>query len=209
MKKAFTLVELLIVMIIIWVLLYSVRWIFSYKNVEQVKFDTCYIHTYWKITKFMQEALLQKMYFFSWSYHKLWKYTINFDVSKQKLIFMYSWSDKKYKEEFLYSWDWLDNIHDCYTKSYVTKFSWSSLKLDINPWLQKKYIWDEAIKMSSWWTVLPLSTSWNVVFSYCEDRAWKHCKQKYKLSILPSVYVVKSYYCEKINTGGVCVSWSK
>ncbi len=209
MKKAFTLVELLIVMIIIWVLLYAVRWIFTYKNVEQVKFDTCYIHTYGKVTNFMQEALLQKMYFHSWEYKKIGLYTMHFDVTNQKLKLTYSWSTDKYTSEIIYSWNWIDKINDCYTETYVTKLTWSNLEFKINPWLQKNYIWDESVKMFSWGTQTSLALSWNIIFSYCEDKAWKHCKQKYKLSILPSVYVVKSYFCKKIDWNWKCVKWTK
>ena len=207
MKKAFTLIELLLVVSIVWLLIYSIRWFFSYKDVEHMKFDTCYIHTYWKVTNFMQEALLQKMYFYSGEYRKIKLYSINFDVSNQKVDFIYSWDNKKYINSIVYSGEWVDRINDCYTTTYVTKLTWTNLRFDINPGLQRKYEWESSVKMFSWWNMLALSSSWNVIFSYCEDKAWKHCKQKYKLSILPWVYVAKSFFCKTIDKDWICIDW--
>jgi len=207
-KKAFTILELLIVMSILGILMYYMKWIFSYKNVEQVKFDTCYIHTYSKLNKFMQDAFLQKMVY-SWdNLEKVGLYTIKFDTTNQKVDFIYS-GNELITESILYSWNWTDNINDCYTKSYHTFLSWNDLKIDINPWLQAD-INDTPVKIYTWNSTTPISSSssWSMYLYYCQ---WDDpCLEKYKINIIPSTYLLVSSYCKSVDTNTwKCREWSE
>jgi len=202
-KKAFTLIELLIVIIIIWLLMYSLKWTFSYKNVEKVKFDTCYIHTYSKITNFMQDALLQKMIYTWNNLTGVDLYTIKFDVTNQKLELIYSGSTKITKT-LAYSWV-LRSADDCYTKTYHTKLSWNNLKIDIKPGLQAD-INDSPVKLFTWSNTNFTTKSWSVDLWYCQ---WFDCKQKYRLTFIPSTYLLTTKYCIKLKNDGTCEKWSE
>jgi len=204
-KKAFTLVELLLVVSIIWILMYSLKGIFSYKNVEKIKFDTCYIHTYSKINTFMQDAFLQKMVYSWWTLRKVDLYSIFFDKNNQKIDFIYSW-DYKVIKSISFTWLWIDSTNDCYTKSYHTFLSWDNLKIDINPWLQAD-INDTPVKIYSWTTLIKASWSWNMYLYYCQ---WNNCLEKYRFTIIPSTYLLSTSYCEKVNfTNWKCELWSE
>jgi len=206
-KKAFTLIELLIVISIVGMLIYSMRWLFSYKNVERVKFDTCYIHTYSKLGKFMQDAILQKMYFSWTSYKKPLLYEIRFDIPNNKLLLSYSWENDKYVESINFSGVDVDNVNDCFTKTYHTKLSWDDLKIDILPWLQAD-INDSPVKMYTWDTnLLPVNSSWTVFMYFCQ---WNMCLDKYKFTFIPSTYLLITSYCMKRDTNTLkCIKWSE
>jgi len=210
LKKAFTLLELVIVISIIWLILYYVKWIFSYKNVEQVKFDTCYIHTYSKINKFMQDAFLQKMVY-SWNDLKdVDLYTIKFDVTNQKIDFVYSWNNVV-TDTIAFSWPWTDNENDCYTPSYHALLSWENLKIEIKPWLQSD-INDTPVKIYTWNSTTPIATnsSGTVYLYYCQWNGNNLCLEKYKINIIPSTYLLVSSYCKSVNTDtGKCREWSE
>jgi len=203
MKKAFTLIELLIVIILIWLLFWFFKNSFSYKNVEEQKFDTCYIHTYSNLTNFMEQALLQKMVYTGNKLTGVNSYVIDFDVNNQKLNLIYSW-DTKIVKTIAYSWAYEDE-NGCFTKSYRAKLSGYNLKLKINPGLQAD-INDSPVKLYTWNSTNFTTNSWSIDLWYCQ---WTDCKQKYRFVFVPSTYLLLTKYCIKLSNNGTCSKWSQ
>lgn len=212
MKKAFTLMELLIVVIIISLLIWAIGKMFSYKQVNTLKYDTCVLHVKWKLDNFFQNAILQKAVYTGWEWKKVNAYVVKFDKDNQEINFIYSWTNVK--EIIKLSWTWFDKINDCFAPWYYTKLSWENLKVIIKPWLQVDnssdgdawiilYTWSSFSNKASNWA------TWWVSFYYCEG-SWSSlkCFEEDKIIIDTKVNTIKSYFCKK-KRENPCISWSE
>lgn len=213
MKKAFTLLELLLVVVIVWVLMWAMQNMFSYENVNKLKFDTCYLKTHWLLSSFKQEALLQKSVRTWWNLVWSDKYIVLFDSKNQKIEFVYSWA--WVKKTINYSWSWSDTENDCYNTTYNTRIWNSNLKAVFQAWFQTSNTTDNssAMQIFSWDnfdTRIQNSWTWEIFFYYCKGK-WvsAKCSQLYKIIIEPKVQLFKSFSCKSLNSDWRCKEWNK
>jgi len=210
MKKSFTLLELLIVVIIIWMLILAMKKIFSYKNIDFLMYDTCYLNINWKLDNFFQQAILQKSIYTWDKWEKVDEYNVFFNVNNQKIDFVYSWSFWQFSKSISLTWDWFDRKTYCFSPSYHTKLSWQNLKISIKPWLQidNNAFWDAWIVLFTWDSFSNKITNWTtwwVSFYYCE---WNWCFERDKIIIDTKVNLIKKFFCKKKNEN-TCISWSE
>lgn len=207
MKKAFTLLELVIVIWLLWLLIGSLWKVFSYKNVNPIKYDTCYINITWKLDNFLQDAILQRSVYTWYEWKKVDNYTIIFDVNNQKIDFIYSWA--WVKETIHLNWTWEDRQYDCFTTSYHTLLSWDELKIDIKPWLQvdNQAWWDSWMIVYKNWTKLNNGSTWWVNLYYCEW-SWWNCYERNKIIVDSKVQLFKKYFC-MVWDKNPCPKWSE
>ena len=200
-SKAFTLLELLIVIIIVWILIWTIGSIFSYKNIDRLNFDTCYVNIYGKLNWFFQEALSQRWVYTGDMYRTPSFYNIVF--TGQELDLIYSWL--KVKKIFFY-WNWEDNINKCYTPTYHTFISGDITKVQIRAGLQVDTSTTEhsPMELYSGNELLPAYKTGVVYFYYCDHPSNTNCLQKYKIVIDPRSYMFKSYFCQKMWTNWKC-----
>lgn len=216
MKKGFTIIELLIVVIIIWLLIWALKPMFTYKNVDRLKYDTCYLHINWKLDNFFQSAILQKSVYTWDKWRKVNTYWIKFDVTNQKIDLIYSWTQIWWNiiKSIDLNWTWFDKENDCFTPSYHTKLSWENIKVIIKPWLQvdNKADWDAWIVLYTWSSFSNKANNWAtwaVSFYYCEW-SWTQlkCYERNKIVIDTKVNLIKKYFCKK-KRENPCASWSE
>lgn len=213
MKKAFTLIELLLVVLVLWVLMWAMKNMFSYENVNRLKYDTCYLKTYWFLSNFNQQALLQKSVR-TWDV-LTWvnQYEIIFDNEHQKIEFIYSWASSK--KVFNYSWDWTDIENDCYNTTYHTKIWDWNLKVIMQPGFQTTnatgslspmqiYSWDNFN------TAIPNSWTWEIIFYYCKWTSDAQCSELNKIVVEPKVQMFKTFFCKSLDDNREkCDKWSE
>ncbi len=210
MKKAFTLFELLIVIWIIWLLVGSIWQMFSYKNVNPIKYDTCYVNINWKIDNFLQDAILQKSVYTWSSWNKVSSYDLFFDINNQKINFVYSWA--WVVDTINLNWTWEDSKYDCFTNTYNTLLSWENLKISMSPWLQ--------VDNNAWWNAWMIIYTWSsfnnsvlngwtwwVNLYYCEW-SWWNCYERNKIIVDSKVHLFKKYFCKNEKEIS-CSNWSE
>jgi len=208
-SKAFTMVEMLVVVLIISMLIILVRGLFSYRNIDRVNFDSCFIKTYSKIDKFFQEALSQKSVYTWGSYKTPDYYNVIFDYTEQKLLLSYSWLKT---EGINFVWDGEDDKNKCYTISYHTYISWDISKVKIKAWLQVDTASTSEAPMELYdknGSLLSASQTGGVSFYYCEWVTNNNCLEKYKIEVDPRSYLFKTYFCLKLKNDWSCEKWSE
>jgi len=212
-KKWFTLIEMVIVVIIIWIVSWSLWKMFTYKNVTRSKYDTCYIHINSNISSFFQYWLLQRQVYSGNKYEKVKNYQILFDVNNQKVSLLYSWTNQK--KEYILSWDFVDNIDDCHWRQYHTLISWGNLKVVINPWLtpdqwKQEWIWMKLYTWDNFENKLQDGSTWVIYFYYCPGVWTLWCLEKNKIEVDTRAALFKSYFCKKVDIKTwICKKWSE
>ena len=206
MKKGFTLLELLIVVIIIWLLMLSFKNMFSYKDINRLKYDTCNVHINWKLDNFFQDAILQKSIYTGNKWKKVDDYSIIFDIDNQKIDFIFSWSQIWWKviKTIHLNWTWFDEKNDCFSPGYHTKLSWENLKVEIKPWLQvdNDANWDAGIILYTWSSFENKAKNWAtwwVILYYCEW-SWWNCFERNKIVIDTKVNLIKKFYYQRCSS---------
>jgi len=209
-SKAFTLIEILIVVLIIGVISAAIWKFFSYRDVDRMNFDSCYIKTYWSIDSFFQQALSQKWVYTWWDYKVPVYYNLVFDKDNQKLELQYSGLNVVKTIDFF--WTGIDDKNKCFSPTFHTFLSWNISKVQIKPWLQvdNSVSSDAAMVLYSWDNKLPSTSTWEVIFSYCTSVSNANCLQKYRLIVDPRTYMFKSYFCVKVDLDNwKCLKWSQ
>jgi len=201
LKKAFTLLEILIVVIIVWFLMSAIWKLFTYKDIDRLKFDTCYIKIYSSIDKFFQEAITQKWVYTGWTWQSVSWYNISFNPWENKITLIYSWTWVE-KVFILNSLIWEDDKNWCYTKTYHTLLSWGQIEVKIKPWLEvdNSSTAESAMMIYSWWVQQPNWSNATILFLYCPNKvsnSW--CLEKYKIKINSKSYLFKSYFCKTVD----------
>ena len=202
-SAAFTLLELLLVVFIIGIIVWSIGKIFSYKDVDRMDFDSCYVTVYGKLDKFFQESLSQKWIYTGGIYKTPNFYDIIIDKTNQKIQFLYSGLDTKV---ISFYGTGKDDINKCYSPTYHTFISWDITRAQIKAGLQVDTSTTEhsPMELYSGNELLPAYKTWVVYFYYCDHLSNINCLQKYKIEIDPRSYMFKSYFCKKLWTGGKC-----
>lgn len=214
MKKAFTVIEIVIVVLLIWLISSALWAIFSYDNVSSSKFDTCYLRVISQMDKFFQESLLQKLVY-DWSnLTGVIQYDIKFNQDEQKIVFLYSWANVK--KIFQLSWNWYDAKHDCFSAKYKTMISGWNLRVSLRPWLgvDNKIQWNAWMSLYTWNnfnSLVPMWESKDIYFSFC-FWSWTSsvCEEKYKLTVDSKVQLFNKYICQKNDSSTrECLKWGE
>jgi hypothetical protein len=201
MKKAFSLLELLIVVIIIWVLMTALWKMFSYRNLDKVNFNTCFVKIYSKFDNFFQEAISQKGVW-TWNSYKVpvfydlffWSGEIKFYYSGLKTSIIYL------------DGSWVDNKNKCFNNSFYSKLSGNidkilikaGLQTDDSIWAESPMvIYDDNQKKLTWYFDLLFCNRNNV------------CIPKYRFVFDSRTYSFSSFFCTKIWLTWTCFNWSK
>jgi hypothetical protein len=173
MKKrffCFTIFEILIVILIIWLLFWAIKQIFTYKQRDFLKANTCVNTIVWDVTNYFYSALTSK-WIKTWNiivYPK--RYIIVFSGDDQKVVLSYfSWDDTNgstwdYKIYNLTGSD--ENSPDediqywCYSNKYYVYLSWN-LSVVMQPWLEW-WSWRKGILINGqeW------NKTWEVYFKF-------------------------------------------
>jgi len=208
MQKAFTLLELLVVVIIIGVIVWAVWRLFSYKDADRLNFDTCYITVYWKIDKFFQEAISQQGAYTGGVYKTPDFYNIIFDKTNQQINLVFSGYTTG---TIVFHWEGEDTINKCYSPTYHTYFSGDISKIQIKAGLQVDTSTTEHSPMELYEgnSLLPAYKTGVIYFYYCDHPSNVDCLQKYKIEVDPRAYLFKSYFCKTLNSDWTCKVWSE
>ena len=172
LKKWFTIIELLVVVIIIWMLMRSFWGLFTNNNKDKLYYYTCSEKLYWEFNKFITDALTQKSVYSWWinDFISPSHYIINADENQQKVVFYYSWA--WVKKTFYLTGSGEDGNNYCWTKIYFTKLDISnsnSLWIKFNPWLIDWYSKTDAwFGIYTWTDFNSLwAFTWEIILSYC------------------------------------------
>jgi len=213
MKKWFTLMEIVLVLIIIWLISAAIWKMFSFKNTYRFKYDTCYIRTISDIDNFFEKALLQRQVR-TWDvYTWVNNYNVIFNTDKQYMALVYSW---------VWTWklinyvgSWIDNLNQCYYSPYHTYISWNNMKVVIQWWLSLSQNWNsskQAMALYTWNNSTPwkIGSTWEILFYRCDSPWTWDCYEKNKIIVDTKTYLIKNYFCKKLNLNTwKCEIWSK
>ncbi len=139
LKKAFTLLELLIVILLISLLMASIRQIFTYKQRDFIKANWCVANIVWKSLNYFYSALTSKWLFTWWKLYFPKKYLLVLSGwNIQKVSFLFStWGDNKIYNIISLTGNWEDNKYGCFSSKYYVKLS-GDLSILMTPWLESK-----------------------------------------------------------------------
>ena len=138
MKKAFTLLEIIVVVIIIWLLLASMSNVFEMKDRDLIRSKTCVDSSFWTIKNFFDMASTWKGVY-TWTdivYPE--SYIINFNTDEDNIELTYSWNDTWTYESIIFNNDdWVSSDY-CYdnTRWYHIQLSWDISEIKVSRLLQ-------------------------------------------------------------------------
>ncbi len=213
MKKWFTIFEMLLVVVIMWILMAAFKDFFLNKDKNKIYFDTCVSRTYGQINTFLWDAMTQKMVYSGTNYLSPEMYKISFDENGQRLILSYdfSWSISMVSKIMLFSGSKnRDNLNKCWEWGYFTKIK-NTLEVKIRPGLQQGLIaWKDAGAFSIEKSGNAVITG-DVIFSLCEGS--NNCMEKTKIIFDKRSFNIDKKTCLKnTRTDGNaedCNKWSK
>lgn len=138
-KNWYTLIELLLIVIVIWILTATFRNKFEPKNKDILYWETCVNNIYWDISSFVNNALTSKN-ILSWVERiSPEQYYININPQDNSIILKY----KKPNDNTDYilkslhlTWDMPPNYY-CQNNLYTMILSWNETNVIINKWLKE------------------------------------------------------------------------
>jgi hypothetical protein len=140
-KRWFTLIELLIVIILLWVLMVSFSRIFQIKNKDVLYWEACTNNIYWDISNFLYSAISSKA-LFSWSNKTFPEYyNIEFNLTQNSINFSYStgstWANPQIQNRLQLTWNMPQN-YNCHSNLYnIILSGQQSLLIQIKKWLSE------------------------------------------------------------------------
>jgi len=163
LKKSFTILELLVVILLIWMLFVIMWWLFKPDNRSKIYSEICINNIYGDIRWYINKALNSKSLSFSWENYNPDSYKIEINSWENYIFFWFElgWTWYEYKKVYL-SWD-IWSIKECEDKNYSVKLSWNIdwiyifKKLDNNTRdrsfviNQNNWTWNIEFWLSEWW----------------------------------------------------------
>ncbi len=205
-KRSFTLVEFLVVILIVSMLLVYFWNIFSLNDKNFIQAQTCSNKIYWDISNFFNYAVTWR-WIHIWTWYKYPDlYNVDLNYISKKITLNYSWSD----------WSWIfktidltwsfwtseDTKNNCYARNYYVNITWWIawtwlISVNINKLLQ----WDinsPSFIINSDKTLF----TWSVDLEYCD---WKYCKPITKFFVDKRIQNIKTIRCMKwSNNWSIC-----
>ncbi len=155
-KRAFTLLEILIVVLLIWILISATSKFYNPWNKNRFYSQICINKVYWSIRNFVNSAVFGKWISYSWQFYYPEDYKIIFDYTGNKIdfqIWLQTW-DLQVQTIFL---TWNKRIKECQDITYYINFTWNIDQIVINKNLQE--IWSKK-----WFSIIPNMFTWKVDF---------------------------------------------
>jgi len=213
MKKWFTIFEMLLVVVIMWILMAAFKDFFLSKDKNKIYFDTCVARTYWQLNTFLWDAMTQKTVYSGDTYISPELYQIKFDETNQKLNFIYdfTWGVSWTAKTTLFSWvNSRDLENKCWEGGYFTKIK-STLDIKIKPGLQQTAkAWEDT---AAFLIDDDLSTiTGEAMFLFCE---WpNNCMERTKIIFDRRTFNIDKKTCLKntlmdVNQDNACDKWSE
>lgn len=201
MKRWFTLVEVLVVIVIVWILFQSFLSFWS-RNDRKINATACVNSVYWTFRNFVDESFTWKWIYsgeeiiFPDSYH------VERTIWDNKITFKYG-TGTSYIENIIYfTWNWIDERYRCFSRDYYVYQTWNITKITMNKWFVKQwntrsFIINDDPTMFTWylnyyisdiddserrilWRILVDSRTQKVLLWKCMASTWtdtKECKE--------------------------------
>jgi len=198
-RKGFSFLEVLIVIMIVGILFVAFRSSFQVKNKDVLYGQACIETLYGQVNNFLHAGLSSKS-INSWGTQIFPdQYIITFD-SAQQLI------ELKYEEQgsgYIYSSISLtgNNIGYCISNSYMIVMSWDTYELHVNKWLQ-----ENAALQSFYITGTNSVGTGTNTFLQC-DLQWTWCKTMARFESDTRTLSIKKQICLTFTGGGDCFEW--
>jgi len=202
--KSFTLIEIIVVIVIIWLIASWISTMFKMKEKDSIYSQACLASVYWELSNYVDNAITWKG-IYTWSnWQTPDSYIISLDPSTDKVSLLYSWASSWswLYQSFLLNWSWNDSKYKCYWDNYYVDLSWQSYNLSIIKWLN----WDinnSSFNINSW-TIF----TWDVDFLFCQKPS--NCKILWKLHMDNRSYTIWLNKC--LNWWSwwtICAKWSQ
>ncbi len=159
-KKGFTLIEILLVVLIIWVMLSAGSKFFRPASKNKFYAQTCVNKVYWEVRTFTNNAIFGKWIAYSGAFYFPKTYNIVFDKINNKInleIEIQTWT---ITTSTIYL-SWSRMISECWNEWYQVFFSWDVDEVKIRKNLEEKW----SVR---WFTIIPQQFTWNIDF-YMEE----------------------------------------
>lgn len=213
-KKAFTLIEILLVVFLLSMIVVSMRNVFLMKNKDLIKSQTCVNYVYWEIKNAFDFVSFWRG-FATWDSSNSQiiypnKMIIDFDSLNDRINLTYSWIIQSWEVLTGISWTIMppfllsgtDNgKYDCYSDKYFVNISWANLNLKVNYQLQ----WDinnPALLINNSSNIY----TWESFFYYCPIPSMD-CKIIGKIVIDKRSSFLKFNRCLRTENGKDCDAW--
>lgn len=199
MKKGYTIIELIIVILIVWVLMVAFQNVFQVKNRDSLYWEACVNNLYGDISNFMYAAITSRAITVNSTQIFPDFYYIDLNVDKNSIVLSYwTWEKSTLATPIIYNELTLTGSvpanYNCKSPSYYMELSWSNLSVTINKWL------GEDIQLRSF--ILSWSSNlftWEVKF-LLKDAQWgTWYKELGRLTVDTRTQNIKSNLCLTIN----------
>lgn len=208
MKKSFTLMEILFVVVIVSFLIYSFWKLFQLKERDYILGQACVVKTYWTLRNFVDNASTGRgLFVASQTIPKdPDKYFINVDTLSNKITLTYSGTNSWtwIYSQINFTGNWFDSANSCYGDKYYIDLTWTNYSLSINRGL----IWDINNPAFSISGSTSNDITWAIELDYCLHTWW--CKILWLIQFDKRTYNIEFNKC-LLWTGAwsLCEKWSK
>lgn len=173
--KSFTLIEIIVVIVIIWLIASWISTMFKMKEKDNIYSQACLANVYWEVSNYVDNAITWK-WIYTWSnWYTPDMYLVSFIPNLDVVSLSYSWSASwswLYKN-FQLNWSWNDAKYKCFWDNYYVDLSWQNYNLSIIKWLN----WDinnSSFSINSW-----TNFTWEIEFMFCQKP--NNCKILWKI----------------------------
>ena len=167
-KKWFSFLEMLIVIMIVSILFVAFRSSFQIKNKDVMYGQACIETIYGQINNFLHAGLSSKS-LFTWTTIFPDQYIISFNPNQQLIVLKYETHGNTYVYNNIAFTGNVTTMY-CSSNAYTIQFTWETYELHINKGLQE----NAALQFFYLSGTHSISTWWNV-FLQC-DNQWTWCK---------------------------------
>ena len=206
-KYWYTLIELLLVIITIWILWAIFRNSFKPKNKDILYWEACVNNIYSDISSFINNAITSKN-ILSWNQRvSPEKYYIDINPDNNTINFEYKKDNNIYEYKKLnLTWDMPPNYY-CETNIYTMIMSWNHTIIEINKWLK------ENSNLSSFIINNRNSLHENIFLKLCPYKnniiQYTECKEIWIYEINTSIQNIRKSTCLNTDSTGNCKERTK
>lgn len=169
-KKAFTLIEMMVVLLIVGILMASLKHIFFPQSRNLMYGQNCANILYGKVNNFINSAITSKWLYTGGILIFPEYYHIDFNILQNEIAFWYTIN-------------WITNNHEifqlsgqearkeyCQTNEYQIILSWNNQNITITKWLQTK-VNNSTFTLLDWWNS---KFTWAIYLQLC-NLDWQQC----------------------------------
>jgi hypothetical protein len=199
-KKWFSFLEMLIVIMIVSVLFVAFRSSFEIKNKDILYGQACIETVYGQVNNFLHAGLSSKS-LFTWATPIFPdQYIISFNPWSGLITLAY----KKQGTTSTYSsieFTGNNNIMYCSSNAYTIRLTWETYQLLINKWLQE----NESLQFFYLSGTSTVSTGWSIFLQCSNQGTW--CKTMARFEADTRTIGLKKQMCLSFSTTGDCLEW--